>query len=52
MIERKSDNSIGFTERAITATVITLLVIAYQQLLPIKTNTSTLRLGIELEQLP
>lgn len=52
MIEGKSDNSTGFAERVLTATIITLLLVGYQQMFPITTNIPSLFLDIELEQLP
>ena len=52
MIERRSDNSIGFAERALTATIITLLLVGYQKMLPITTNTPSFTLDLKLEELP
>ena len=51
MIERKSNNSISFAERALTATIITLLLLGYQRLFPVTKTAPSLILDVELERL-
>ena len=51
MIERKSDRSIGFAERVLTATTITLLLLGYQRLFPVTQTAPSSIWDIELEQL-
>ena len=52
MIERKSNDSISFAERALTATIITLLIVGYQRLLPVTPTAPSLIFDVESEQLP
>ena len=52
MIDRKNDDSISFAERALTATIITLLIVGYQRLLPITPTAPSLIFDIQSEQLP
>ena len=51
MIERKSNDSISFAERALTATIITLLLVGYQRLFPVTQTAPSLIFGIDLGQL-
>ena len=51
MIERKSNGSISFAERALTATIITLLLVGYQRLFPVTKTSPSLIFDVELEQL-
>ena len=50
MSEKKS-NSISFWERALTAAIITLLIVGYQRLFPATQTFPYLMFGVELEQL-
>ena len=52
MIDRKSNDSISFAERALTATIITLLLVVYQRLLPVTPTSPSVIFEVELEQLP
>ncbi|MDJ0692571.1 MAG: hypothetical protein QNJ41_29325 [Xenococcaceae cyanobacterium MO_188.B32] len=52
MIDRKSNNSISFVERVLTAAIVTLLLLGYQRLFPVTKTAPSFIFDVELEQLP